>query len=196
MAIKPIIILLVSLTLASVHLAEAQQAKKIVQIGYLSPRSRPTALVAFKEGLRELGWVEGKQVKFEYRYAGDQLDKLTNFATELVRLRVDVIVAGPGNGAAIAAKRATTTIPIVMVMVVDPVRASPDREQMLPASPSMLHRSRPGKTWSFLRKPCLRFRAWRSLETLTCEPIWSTARRLREQPRCSELRSSLQRCKR
>ena len=101
--------------------AEAEQPKKIVQIGYLSQRSEPIALVAFKEGLRELGWVEGKQVKFEYRYAGDQLDKLTNFATELVRLGVDVIVAGPGNGAAIAAKRATTTIPIVMVMVVDPV---------------------------------------------------------------------------
>jgi putative ABC transport system substrate-binding protein len=116
----------IRLTLSAVLLAlcasaEAQQPKKIVQIGYLSPRSGPTALVAFKEGLRELGWVEGKQVKFEYRYAGDQLDKLTNFATELVRLRVDVIVAGPGNGAAIAAKRATTTIPIVMVMVVDPV---------------------------------------------------------------------------
>src|SRR6266481_10142765 len=73
--------------------AEAQQPKKIVQIGYLSPQSEPTALVAFKERLRELGWVEGKQVKFEYRYAGDQLDKLTNFATELVRLGVDVIVA-------------------------------------------------------------------------------------------------------
>src|SRR5215831_17783996 len=101
--------------------ADAQQAKKIVQIGYLSLQSEPTALVAFKEALRELGWVEGKQVKFEYRYAGDQLDKLTNFATELVRLGVDVIVAGAGNGAAIAAKRATTTIPIVMVMVVDPV---------------------------------------------------------------------------
>src|SRR5262249_27069142 len=101
--------------------AQAQQPKKIVQIGYLSPRSAPTALVAFKEGLRELGWVEGKQVKFEYRYAGDKIDKLTNFATELVRLRVDVIVAGPGKGAAIAAKHVTTTIPIVMVMVVDPV---------------------------------------------------------------------------
>jgi putative tryptophan/tyrosine transport system substrate-binding protein len=100
---------------------DAQQTKKIVQIGYLSPRSEATSFLAFKEGLRELGWVEGKQVKFEYRYAGDQLDKLTNFATELVRLGVDVIVTGPGNGAAIAAKRATTTIPIVMVMVVDPV---------------------------------------------------------------------------
>ena len=116
-----IVVLLVGLALASVHFAEAQQAKKIARIGYLSARSEPTALVAFKEGLRELGWVEGKEVKFEYRYAGDQIDKLTNFATELVRLKVDVIVAGPGNGAAIAAKRATTTIPIVMVMVVDPV---------------------------------------------------------------------------
>jgi putative ABC transport system substrate-binding protein len=114
-------ILFVVVLLALRVTAEAQQPKKIVQIGYLSPQSEPTALVVFKEGLRELGWVEGKQVKFEYRYAGDQLDKLTNFATELVRLGVDVIVAGPGNGAAIAAKRATTTIPIVMVMVVDPV---------------------------------------------------------------------------
>jgi putative tryptophan/tyrosine transport system substrate-binding protein len=55
--------------------------------------------VAFKEGLRELGWVEGKQVEFEYRYGGGQGDKYSDFATELVRLKVHVIVAGPGNGA-------------------------------------------------------------------------------------------------
>jgi putative ABC transport system substrate-binding protein len=101
---------------------EAQQPKKIARIGYLSPQSGPPpTLVAFKEGLGELGWVEGKQVEFEYRYAGGQLDKLSDFATELVRLKVDVIVAGPGNGAPNAAKRATTTIPIVMVAVTDPV---------------------------------------------------------------------------
>ena len=105
--------------------AEAQQPKKMARIGYLSPYSGSTGvdigIVAFKEGLRELGWVEGKQVKFEYRYAGGQRDKLSDFATELVRLKVDVIVAGPDNEATIEAKRATTTIPIVMVSVVDPV---------------------------------------------------------------------------
>jgi putative ABC transport system substrate-binding protein len=101
---------------------EAQQAKQMARIGYLGGRSGPPeALVAFKAGLRELGWVEGKQITIEYRYGGGDLDKLSEFATELVRLKVDVIVAGPDNGPTIAAKRATTTIPIVMVGVADPV---------------------------------------------------------------------------
>ena len=79
---------------------EAQQAKKMARIGYLSPQSGPPpTLMAFKEGLRELGWVEGKQIELEYRYAGGQVDKLSEFATELVRLKVDVIVAGPSSGA-------------------------------------------------------------------------------------------------
>ena len=102
--------------------AEAQPPNKIVRIGYLSGRSGPfETLAAFKEGLRELGWVEGKGISLEYRYGGNDLDKLSDFATELVRLKVDVIVAGPDNGPTIAAKRATTTIPIVMVGVADPV---------------------------------------------------------------------------
>src|SRR5262249_27707764 len=102
--------------------AYAQQAKKIARIGYLSDLAGTLpALVTFKRRLGELGWVEGKQIEFEYRYAGGDFDKRSQFATELVRLKVDVIVAGPGNGAAIAAKRATTTIPIVMVGVIDPV---------------------------------------------------------------------------
>jgi putative ABC transport system substrate-binding protein len=102
--------------------AEAQQAKQMAQIGYLSGRSGPfEVLAAFKEGLRELGWVEGKDINFEYRYGGNDLDKLSEFATELVRLKVDVILAGPDNRPTIAAKRVTTTIPIVMVGVVDPV---------------------------------------------------------------------------
>jgi putative ABC transport system substrate-binding protein len=69
-------------------------------------------LELFKEGLRELGWVEGKQIEFEYRYAAGQGDKLSDFANELLRLKVDVIVAGPGNGAPNAAKRVNTTIPM------------------------------------------------------------------------------------
>lgn len=111
------------LLLACVHLAEAQQPKKMpVRIGYLSPQSGPSpALVAFKERLAELGWLEGKQINFAYRYAGSDLNKLSEFATELIHVKVDVIVTGPGNDAAHAAKIATPTIPIVMVIVVDPV---------------------------------------------------------------------------
>ena len=102
-------------------LAEAQP-KKMPRIGYLSPLSGPSqTLEVFKEGLRELGWVEGKQMEFEYRYARGDVDKLSDFATELVRLKVDVIVAGPAFVAARAAKHATTTIPVVMVAVADPV---------------------------------------------------------------------------
>jgi putative ABC transport system substrate-binding protein len=103
---------------------EAQQPKRAARLGYLSPQSGPLrspTLEVFKEGLAKLGWVEGKQIEFEYRYAGGNPDKLSEFAIELVRLKVDVIVAGPGNAAPNAAKRVTTTIPIVMVGVTDPV---------------------------------------------------------------------------
>ena len=103
--------------------SDAQQVKKMARIGYLSAYSGPhPALGAFRKGLSELGWVEGKNITFEYRYGGGgRGDKYSDFATEIVRLKVDIIVAGPGNGAPNAAKRATTTIPIVMVAVIDPV---------------------------------------------------------------------------
>ncbi|MDZ4342202.1 MAG: ABC transporter substrate-binding protein [Candidatus Binatia bacterium] len=105
---------------------EAQQAKNMARIGYLSSSAEnarmPKAVVAaFKEGLRKLGWVEGKNIRFEFRYAEGQLDKLPEFAAELVQLKVDVIVTAPGTEAALAAKGATTTIPIVMVAAIDPV---------------------------------------------------------------------------
>jgi putative ABC transport system substrate-binding protein len=111
--------LLVSLA----HLAEAQQPKKMSRIGYLSAYSGPpqVSLLALKEGLSELGWIEGKNITFEYRYGGGHGEKYSDFAAELVRLKVDVIVAGPGNGAPRAAKRATTTIPIVGVAIIDPI---------------------------------------------------------------------------
>jgi putative ABC transport system substrate-binding protein len=101
---------------------DAQQAKKVARIGYLSANSRPSPpLAAFKDALGDLGWVEGKNITFEYRYGGGLGEKYSDFAAELVRLKVDVIVAGPGNGAPRAAKRATSAIPIVMVAVIDPV---------------------------------------------------------------------------
>ena len=95
----------------------------MARIGYLSAYSGPhPALAAFKEGLSEVGWIEGKNSSFEYRYGGGKGDRYSDFATELLRLKVDVIVAGPGNGAPRIAKRMTATIPIVMVAVIDPVR--------------------------------------------------------------------------
>ena len=94
----------------------------MVRIGYLNANSGPPpTLVSFKDRLSELGWVEGKNITFEYRYGGGHGDKYSDFAAELVRLKVDLIVAGSGNGAPMAAKRATSTIPIVMVAVIDPV---------------------------------------------------------------------------
>jgi putative ABC transport system substrate-binding protein len=87
--IFPAFFALCATLIALCSFAEAQQAKKMARIGYLSPLSGPRqTLDAFKEGLRDLGWVEGKQVEFEYRYAGGDVDKLSAFATELVRLKV------------------------------------------------------------------------------------------------------------
>jgi putative tryptophan/tyrosine transport system substrate-binding protein len=117
------------LTLGAMLLAlsfpvEAQQSKKIPKIGFLSAPSRSAQSArneAFSQGLRELGYVEGKNIVIEWRYAEGKLERLPDLAAELVGLKVDVIVAG-GTPAARAAKEATTTIPIVMSGG-DPVRA-------------------------------------------------------------------------
>ncbi len=105
--------------------AEAQQSEKVYRIGFLgnsSPSADSIRIEAFRQGLRELAYVEGKNVVIEFRYAEGQLDRLPNLAAELVRIKVDVIVAR-GTRAAKAAKNATRTIPIVMAMVSDPVRS-------------------------------------------------------------------------
>ena len=102
---------------------EAQQEKKIPRIGYLggaTPAALSVRLDAVRQGLRELGYVEGKNIVIEYRYAEGELDRLPVLAAELVRLKVDVIVAG-GPQATRAAKEATITIPIVMTFDNDPV---------------------------------------------------------------------------
>lgn len=103
--------------------AEAQQAKKVPRIGFLSslsPSSISDRVAAFRQGLRELGYVEGKNLAIEYRYAEGRLDRVNGLAAELVRLKVDVIVsAGPVPTR--SAKKATATIPIVMAFDNDPV---------------------------------------------------------------------------
>ena len=104
---------------------DAQQPGKVPRIGYLSggnSSSDNSALnEAFRQGLRELGYVEGKNVAIEWRYAEGKLDRVPALAAELVRLKVDVIVTG-GQGATGPAHEATNTIPIVMTQDPDPVR--------------------------------------------------------------------------
>jgi len=102
--------------------AEGQKAGKVYKIGTLASGAVPSAEIARRlpDALRNLGWIEGKNVLFERRYAEDQLDRLPGLAAELVRLKVDVIVA-TGVPAQLAAKRATATIPIVMFASGDPV---------------------------------------------------------------------------
>jgi putative ABC transport system substrate-binding protein len=103
--------------------AEAQQAKKIPRIAFLFGSASSAVsdrTEAFRLGLRELGYVEGKNIVIEYRWAEGKTERLPNLAAELVRLKVDVIVSG-GPPVTRAAKEATVTIPIVMAMDFDPV---------------------------------------------------------------------------
>ena len=102
---------------------DAQLPKKVPRIGYLTgatPDGQSARIAAFRQGLRELGYVEGKNIVVEYRYAEEKFDRLPALAADLVRLKVDVIVSGGGNITR-AAKQATSTIPIVMAQDTDPV---------------------------------------------------------------------------
>jgi putative ABC transport system substrate-binding protein len=102
--------------------AAAQQAGKVYRIGFLwdTPAIWPHALEAFRQGLRDLGWVEGQNIVFEYRWTEGHFDRLPSLAEEFVRLKVDVIVA-PTSIYTGAAKRATSTIPIVFASHADPI---------------------------------------------------------------------------
>jgi ABC-type uncharacterized transport system substrate-binding protein len=109
--------------LAAPLAAEAQPAAKIARIGYLAFNlaSSPHLHEAFRQGLRDLGYVEGRNVVMEYRHAEGKAERFPTLAAELVSLKVDLIVAGAYQ-ATLAAKNATKTIPIIMVAVADPVR--------------------------------------------------------------------------
>src|SRR5215471_8796049 len=102
--------------------AQAQQTKIILRIGYLSPRSGPSpSEEAFLDALRSLGYIEKQTIVIEWRYAQEKFDRLPELASELVRLKVDVIVAASGYPTVQAAQKATATIPIVMANVNDAV---------------------------------------------------------------------------
>ena len=120
---RKLIIALLASSLGVPLASFGQQAAKVARIGFLeasSPSAIAARIEAFRQGLRELGYVDGKNVAIEYRYAEGNFDRLPALAAELVRLNVNVIVTG-GPTAIPAAKAATTVIPIVMAFDTDPV---------------------------------------------------------------------------
>ena len=115
---------LATLTFCSGDLASAQPASKIPRLGFLALGSRSASTArteAFRQGLRELGYVEGQNIIIEYRYAEGKFARLPDLAAELVRLKVDVVVTAGGSRAVQAAQNATRMIPIVMTGLTDPV---------------------------------------------------------------------------
>jgi len=120
-------ILVVVVLLALGVIAEAQQPKKVPRIGYLAgfdPAHESARFERIRLALRELGYIEGQNIAFEYRHADGKSDRYPELAAELVRLKVDIIVVEGGTIAVRAAKNATKTIPIVMAgRGIDPVEA-------------------------------------------------------------------------
>src|SRR5262245_17425461 len=122
---KLIICLVTAALLSSAPIADAQPPKKIPRIGYLEQSTASGNVVlleAFWQEMRKLGWIEGKNITIEYRFAEQKPERIPELAAELVRLKVDLIVVA-GLAPALAAKRATTNIPIVMASAGDPVAA-------------------------------------------------------------------------
>jgi putative ABC transport system substrate-binding protein len=117
---------LVTCLVATADLAEAQQPAKVPRIGFVTPIGDPNTpgpqIEAFRQGLRDLDYIEGKNIVVEYRYTEGKGDRNPSLVAELVQLKVDVLVV-PGPGAIRAAKQATKTIPIVIVSQEDPVAA-------------------------------------------------------------------------
>jgi ABC-type uncharacterized transport system substrate-binding protein len=146
MGIKAIGVLVIGLALASVERAQAQQATKIPRIGFLVASSRAVNTAreeAFLQGLRDLGYLEGKNIVIEWRTAEGKLDRVAALAAELVRLKVDVMVtAGPADTR--AAKEAMSTIPIVMTLTTIrlPTASSPAWPDLVETSLVCLHSPR------------------------------------------------------
>jgi putative ABC transport system substrate-binding protein len=119
---RTFMVMLTGGTVIAPFAAEAQQADKVARIGYLATNlaANPHLHEAFRQGLRDLGYVEGRNVVIEYRDAEGKLERLPVLAAELVALKIDVIFA-PNTPSALAAKQATRTLPIVFAIAADPV---------------------------------------------------------------------------
>jgi ABC-type uncharacterized transport system substrate-binding protein len=118
-----LLILVALMLLAGAIIAAAQQTGKVARIGFLDPSTASGSAVfldAFRQELSKLGWIEGKNITIEYRFAEQKSEHLPELAAELVCLKVDLIVTS-GGPTPLAAKKATSTIPIVMTNSVDPV---------------------------------------------------------------------------
>jgi len=121
---KIAVLTLCALLFALCSSTDAQQTGKVARIGFLDSTTAAGSAIrreAFWQDMRKLGWIEGKNIAIEYRYAEGKLDRLPILASELVGLRVDVIVAAGGSTLVEAARKATETIPIVMTNSADPV---------------------------------------------------------------------------
>jgi len=120
-------ILVAAMLLAVAIIAEAQQPKKVQRIGYLGATDaagESTRSEAIRLALREFGYIEGQNIAIEYRYSEGKVNRFPELAAELVRLKVDIILVSGGDRLILAAKNATTTIPIVMTGGgLDPVEA-------------------------------------------------------------------------
>src|SRR5262245_23507597 len=120
---KITVLTLCAIPFALCSFAHTQQTGKVFRIGYLdnSTASGNAVLIdAFRQEMSKLGWIEGKNITFEYRFAEQKPERLPELAADLVRLNVDLILTA-GNPSASAAKKATTAIPIVMATAADPV---------------------------------------------------------------------------
>jgi putative tryptophan/tyrosine transport system substrate-binding protein len=123
MAKSVLLWLLTTILLTTSSLVTAQQPKKVARIGFLSssfPAALSARVEAFRQGLRDLGYIEGKNIVIEYRYAEGKLDRLPDLAAELVHLKMNIILTGATDGVQ-AAQKASKTIPIVFAAVSDPV---------------------------------------------------------------------------
>ena len=156
--------------------SNAQPPAQVARIGFLSPFARGATVSseeAFRHGLRDLGWVEGKNIAIEYRFAESKLDRLPDLAADLVRLKVDVIVTSVTPDA-LAAQRATRTIPIVMAAAGDPVASGVVASLARPGGnvtgSSQAARSWSGNGWSCSRKSSRGSPAWRCSRTHRAQP--------------------------
>jgi putative tryptophan/tyrosine transport system substrate-binding protein len=158
-------VFLTILTLVAVQRIDAQQVKKIPRIGFIATRSGPGAgEKAFLQGLQSLGYVEGQTITIEWRFAQEKFDRLPDLASELVRLKVDVIATSGGYPTVEAVKNATTTIPIVVTGVSDAVElgfvASLARPGANIIGISSLAPELSGNCWSWQRKLFPKLLGW------------------------------------
>src|SRR5262249_15780470 len=117
---KVVFLALSTMLLALSVSAQAQQPTKVPRIGYVIGSGPGPLVDAFRQGLRDFGYIEGKNILVEYRYAEGKTDRIASLVAELVQLPVDVLVSTTGR-AILAAKQMTKTVPIVMVSINDPV---------------------------------------------------------------------------